>query len=106
MSEGLFSMEPVTIEPGDHVRVQTIYGHELGLVLDKGEDAGFPTVTIRTFSGDKITIGVARVEKVASVGPRPICPTKGCVGDARYAAPGRGHEDFCKHPMGTGVGDG
>lgn len=28
-----------------------------------------------------------------------VCPTPGCDGDARYAAPGRGHRDGCTHPV-------
>lgn len=27
------------------------------------------------------------------------CPTQGCSGDGRYAAPGRGHATHCRYPM-------
>jgi hypothetical protein len=30
------------------------------------------------------------------------CPTLGCGGDPRYAAPGRGHVPGCKYPVGHG----
>lgn len=29
------------------------------------------------------------------------CPTLGCGGDPRYAAPGRGHVPGCRYPVGT-----
>lgn len=29
------------------------------------------------------------------------CPTLGCRGDERYAAPGRGHIDGCTYPIGS-----
>lgn len=33
---------------------------------------------------------------------RLICPTPDCEGDARYAAPGRGHREGCAYPHSIG----
>lgn len=75
MSEGLFAMEPTSIKPGDRVRVQTIYGDELGLVTEKFDDAeGYPMITVRTPSGDTISLGVARAEKLERLGPTSVVP--------------------------------
>lgn len=30
-----------------------------------------------------------------------FCSTEGCPGDARYAAPGRGHVEGCVYPRGS-----
>ena len=62
MSDGLFELPATPIEVGDPVRVQTIYGLETGVVVEKGVDPeGFPIVSVDTRSGDRITIGVGRV---------------------------------------------
>lgn len=40
----------------------------------------------------------ANVDKADSSATTGRCPTPGCPGDWRYAAPGRGHTAECKHP--------
>lgn len=66
MSEGLFDVPPSTrLEPGDTVRITTMWGTEFCKVVKLTTDVDdFPMVMIRTPSGDKVTIGVARVTKV------------------------------------------
>lgn len=75
MSEGLFELEPRPIQTGDRVRVTTIYGHELGIVTEKFNDPlGFPMVTVRTRSGDTISLGIARAERLENFGPTSVVP--------------------------------
>lgn len=75
MSDGLFEIEPTPISPGDRVRVQTIYGNELGIVEQVFADAeGYPMVTVRTRSGDKISLGIARAERLENFGPTSVVP--------------------------------
>lgn len=66
MDEGLFSVKPsARLTRGDKVRIQTIWGMEFCDVMDvTRDDDDWPMVTLRTLSGDKITINIARVERV------------------------------------------
>jgi hypothetical protein len=78
MSEGLFEIEPAPIRLGDRVKVTTIYGYELGLVVEKYTDReGFPMVKIRTRSGEEIALSIARAEKLEHFGPTSVVPDVG-----------------------------
>lgn len=46
------------------------------------------------------TMQARRADVVDKMQPDLGCPTEGCKGDVRYAAPGRGHREGCTHPMG------
>ena len=60
MTDGLFDMEPVPLEAGDQVLVQTIWGDEVGTVTGVTRENGYPMVQLDLENGDTITIEVAR----------------------------------------------
>lgn len=64
--DGLFPVAPsARLVRGDKVRIRTMWGVEFCDVMDITRDSDdWPMVTLRTLSGDTITINVARVEKV------------------------------------------
>lgn len=63
MSEGLFE-EPtrVPLRPGDHAVVHTMWGDEPCTVVTSGTVDGFPMVTVKTRSGDTVTVNRASLE--------------------------------------------
>ena len=63
MSDGLFDMEPVHLEVGDEVVVQTIWGDETGAVAGVTREDGYPMVQLDLENGDTITIEVARCKR-------------------------------------------
>lgn len=62
--EALFPVVPsARLRRGDRVRIQTIWGTELCEVVRVTADVDhFPMVLLRTSSGDRVSINIARVE--------------------------------------------
>lgn len=59
------------------------------------------TISIETGDAHCSRCGVAWTETqpTAEVQQDDNCSTTGCTGDSRYAAPGRGHTQGCRHPF-------
>lgn len=58
----LFDVDPSPpLSMGERVRLQTMWGDESCVVVDVHREDGFPMATVRTGSGDEISVSVARL---------------------------------------------
>lgn len=66
-------------------------------------DAVVAAVAALADEADKVPSGLIHADTLRAVLSAPAaaetCPTPGCDGDVRYAAPGRGHIEGCHHPL-------
>lgn len=65
--DALFESTPVELHKGQYVTVDTIWGHERGMVLGL-VTSDFPMVRVLLdHSGIEVTLGVARVVNIESI---------------------------------------
>lgn len=92
----------VIYENGERKVIGTAVVHDDGRVEGEITEEGIVlSEVLKSSMVFGASLGPFRADGPLTKGPVFSCPTEGCEGDTRYAAPGRGHIQECTYPNGA-----